>query len=85
MIDKSTKIKVGHKGDCTVLKPSLMCAVPLVIDRIYKGIHEQIHAKGLFFEKLMTFFYRYKSYYRQVSKWDSMYYIFLCHWCPGNC
>ena len=41
MIDKSTKIKMGHKGDCSVLKPSLMCAVPLVIDRIYKGIHEQ--------------------------------------------
>ena len=67
MIDKSTKIKMGHKGDCSVLRPSLMCAVPLVIDRIYKGIHEQIHAKGLFFEKLMNFFYRYKSYYRQVS------------------
>ena len=68
MIDKSTKIKMGHKGDCSVLRPSLMCAVPLVIDRIYKGIHEQIHAKGLFFEKLMNFFYRYKSYYRQVSQ-----------------
>ena len=65
MIDKSTKIKIGNKGDCSVLKPSLMCAVPLVIDRIYKGIHEQISAKGLFFEKLMTFCYRYKSYYRQ--------------------
>ena len=67
MIDKSTKIKIGNKGDCSVLKPSLMCAVPLVIDRIYKGIHEQIHAKGLFFEKLMNFFYKYKSYYRQVG------------------
>ena len=42
-----------------------MCAVPLVIDRIYKGIHENINAKGIFFKKLMSFFYKYKSYYRQ--------------------
>ena len=65
MIDKSTKIKKGHQGDCTVLRPSLMCAVPLVIDRIYKGIHENINAKGIFFKRLIDFFYRYKSYYRQ--------------------
>ena len=42
-----------------------MCAVPLVIDRIYKGIHENINTKGIFFKKLMSFFYKYKSYYRQ--------------------
>ncbi len=42
-----------------------MCAVPLVIDRIYKGIHENIAAKGAFFKRLMDFCYRYKSYYRQ--------------------
>ncbi len=65
MIDKSTKIKKGHKGDCSVLKPSCMCAVPLVIDRIYKGIQENISAKGIFFKRLMDFCYRYKSYYRQ--------------------
>ena len=31
MIDTSTKVKTGTKGDCTVLRPTLMCAVPLVI------------------------------------------------------
>lgn len=40
MIDTSTKLKKGTKGDCTVLRPTLMCAVPLVIDRIYKGKSE---------------------------------------------
>ena len=64
MIDKSTKIKIGHKGDCTVLKPTMMCAVPLVIDRIYKGIHENINSRGIFFKKLMDFCYCYKSSYR---------------------
>jgi len=67
MIDKSTKIKKGSKGDCSVLRPSLMCAVPLVIDRIYKGIHENIGKKGPFFKKLLRFCYQYKSYYRQLG------------------
>jgi long-chain acyl-CoA synthetase len=44
------QIKQGSKGDCSVLHPSCMCAVPLVIDRIYKGIHENINAKGEFFK-----------------------------------
>ena len=65
MIDKSTKIKTGEKGDCTVLRPSLMCAVPLVIDRIYKGINENVSKQGPFMEKLLSFCYQYKSYYRQ--------------------
>ncbi len=65
MIDKSTKIKKGHKGDCAVLQPSCMCAVPLVIDRIYKGIQENVASRGIFFKKLMDFCYRYKSYYLQ--------------------
>ncbi|CAB4065677.1 ACSL [Lepeophtheirus salmonis] len=45
MIDKSTKVMKGSKGDCSVLRPTLMCAVPLVIDRIYKGIHENLSKK----------------------------------------
>jgi len=65
MIDKSTKIKKGEKGDCSVLKPTLMCAVPLVIDRIYKGIKENVSKQGPFMEKLLSFCYKYKSYYRQ--------------------
>ncbi len=65
MIDTSTKIKKGHKGDCAVLRPSCMCAVPLVVDRIYKGIQGNISTKGIFFKKLLDFCYLYKSYCRQ--------------------
>ena len=35
MIDTSTKIKKGSKGDCAVLKPTHMCAVPLVLSLIH--------------------------------------------------
>ena len=65
MIDTSTKVMKGTKGDCSVLRPTLMCAVPLVIDRIYKGIQEKVSKKGPFMKRLLEFCYRYKSYYKK--------------------
>ena len=49
LTDKSTKIKRGCLGDSSVLKPTLMCAVPLVLDRIYKGIQDNLNKRGRFF------------------------------------
>ena len=40
--DKSTKIKHGHKGDASVLRPTVMVSVPLVLDRIYKSVMEKL-------------------------------------------
>lgn len=33
MTDMSTKVLKGYKGDASVLKPTMMCAVPLIMDR----------------------------------------------------
>ena len=33
MTDMSTKVRKGYKGDASVLKPTMMCAVPLIMDR----------------------------------------------------
>ncbi|KAL1457447.1 hypothetical protein WDU94_007679 [Cyamophila willieti] len=41
MIDTSSKIKRGTKGDASVLHPTALTAVPLILDRIYKGVHEK--------------------------------------------
>ncbi|XP_023342990.1 long-chain-fatty-acid--CoA ligase 4 [Eurytemora carolleeae] len=60
LTDKSTMIKKGAKGDTTVLKPTFMACVPLILDRIYKGIHENVRKKGDFTEKLFDFCVRYK-------------------------
>ena len=67
MIDTSTKIKKGTKGDCAVLKPTTMPAVPLVMERIYKGIIAKISKQGHFKEMLLSFCYKYKSFYRKVG------------------
>jgi long-chain acyl-CoA synthetase len=60
LTDKSTKIKKGCLGDCSVLHPTLMCAVPLILDRIFKGIQENINKKGPFFSALFEFAHKYK-------------------------
>jgi len=60
LTDKSTKIVKGGTGDCTVLHPTLMCAVPLVLDRIFKGIQENVNKKGAFFKSLFAYCHKYK-------------------------
>lgn len=60
LTDKSTMIKRGQKGDATVLKPTVMFCVPLILDRIYKGVTENIKKKGTFAMKLMEFCIQYK-------------------------
>lgn len=44
MTDKSSKIKRGSKGDATVLKPTIIASVPLILDRIYKNIQEKVES-----------------------------------------
>ena len=60
LTNKSTKIKVGCKGDVSILKPTLMCAVPLILERIYKSILDTMHRKGWAAEELFDYFMRYK-------------------------
>ena len=42
LTDRSPKIKQGGKGDASVLQPTIITTVPLVIERIYKSIQESI-------------------------------------------
>ena len=60
MTDKSTMVKRGGKGDASVLRPTIMFCVPLILDRIYKGVTENIKKKGEFVSQLMDFCIDYK-------------------------
>ena len=42
MTDESSKIKRGSQGDATILRPTIMASVPLILDRIFKKIQERI-------------------------------------------
>ncbi|EEB18314.1 Long-chain-fatty-acid--CoA ligase, putative [Pediculus humanus corporis] len=61
MIDTSSKIKRGTKGDASVLHPTCLTSVPLILDRIFKGINEKVCKGGVFRKKLFNFAYNYKK------------------------
>jgi len=57
---KSSKVKRGCKGDSNILKPTLMCAVPLILERIYKSMVDTMSRKGWFVEELFHYLVAYK-------------------------
>ena len=63
MTDMSTKVRKGYKGDASVLKPTMMCAVPLIMDRIYKNIIDSVDKRGPTFRKIFEFCFNYKLYW----------------------
>jgi len=66
LTDTSTMIPEGGKGDATLLQPTLMAAVPLILDRVYKGIQNKIKDRGEFSERLVNYCIEYRQYW--VSK-----------------
>lgn len=63
--DTSTSIKQGQKGDLRVLKPTVMAAVPVVLERLSKTVIEKISKTSWFTQLLFKQFYDYKlSAYR---------------------
>lgn len=58
MTDTSSKIKKGTKGDVSVLKPTLMAAVPAIFDRIRGGVVKKVEEKGGFSKNLFNIAYK---------------------------
>jgi len=67
MTDVSTGIKRGQKGDATLLKPTIMCTVPLILDRIYKSMMGGIKKRGPTFKKVFDFCYNYKLSWNKMG------------------
>ncbi|CAG2102163.1 unnamed protein product, partial [Medioppia subpectinata] len=62
LTDKSNGLKSGTKGDLTLLKPTILTAVPLVLDRIRIAI-EGVVNRNPFTKLLFNFFYRQKDFW----------------------
>jgi len=58
--DTGSGVAKGSLGDASVLKPSLVCVVPLLLDTIYKGIKNKVAAKGPFVRQLLNMCIRYR-------------------------
>lgn len=64
--DQSSKIKKGSKGDVSALKPTLMAAVPEIMDRIYKNVMTRVNEMSSFQRNLFMLAYNYKM--EQISE-----------------
>ena len=61
LTDGSSKIIKGEKGDISILRPTVIIAVPIILDRLYKGIQQNVKAKGKSFEQFFNACVRYKK------------------------
>ncbi|XP_031489091.1 long chain acyl-CoA synthetase 9, chloroplastic [Nymphaea colorata] len=57
LTDTSNKIKKGTKGDASVLGPTLMTAVPAILDRVRDGVRRKVDAKGGLSKRLFDIAY----------------------------
>ena len=53
-------VKKGCKGDATVLGPTIIAAVPLILDRIHKTIREKVNRKGPRFQDIFEWAFSYR-------------------------
>jgi len=60
LTDKSSKVKQGCKGDATVLKPTVIVSVPLMLDRVHKGIQSKIESGPSIKKAIFDFAVQYK-------------------------
>ncbi|ONK68627.1 uncharacterized protein A4U43_C05F14110 [Asparagus officinalis] len=58
LTDTSNKIKKGTQGDASMLSPTLMTAVPAILDRVRDGVLKKIDEKGGISKKLFNFVYK---------------------------
>jgi long-chain acyl-CoA synthetase len=69
LIDSSTKIMKGTKGDASILRPTCITAVPLILDRICKGITDKINRGSPMQKSIFKYCYDYKcKWYRRGYK-----------------
>ncbi|VDN07397.1 unnamed protein product [Thelazia callipaeda] len=58
--DRGAKIKPGTHGDCWALRPTLLAAVPAIMDRIFKAVSDEVAASPRFMQELFRLNYERK-------------------------
>ncbi|XP_075555772.1 fatty acid CoA ligase Acsl3-like [Dermacentor variabilis] len=65
--DNSTAVAKGCRGDVTLLQPTLMVCVPLIVDRLRKGVNEVAASKGPVFKALFDYAVQYKNFWLDLG------------------
>ena len=63
-------VKKGCKGDASILQPTVMAAVPLILDRIYKAINDQVARKGKKFQEIFNVSFEIILNWKQKSNYN---------------
>lgn len=61
LTDTSSKIQKGTRGDASELRPTLMTAVPAILDRVRDGVKKKVDEKGGLSKKLFDVAYKRRS------------------------
>jgi long-chain acyl-CoA synthetase len=62
LTDSSVKVHPGSKGDASELKPSLMAAVPAVMDKIRRSVEKKMSEKNVVIRTLFDYAYQKKKW-----------------------
>lgn len=85
MVDTSTAIMKGQKGDLKLLRPTFMAGVPLVLDRIRKTITERVERKdNVFLKQFVKFLLAYRNYWLDRGFDTPLINKFICKRLNGN-
>jgi len=71
LTDTSVKIPKGCKGDAPTLRPTIMFAVPAVLDKIKNGVVDKINSRGYLFKQIFDSCLDYKIFWMRRG--------FSCH------
>lgn len=72
LFDRAPKIKKGTKGDCFVLKPTIMACVPAIMDRIHKAVIEEVNSNSQLFREMFR-----ACYERKRARYEEGYTSFI--------
>ena len=79
MTNSGTALKEGTKGDITLLKPTFMAAVPLILERIRKDIELNVGKKSTLFRQLFNYTIDYKIEWQQKGFNTPIINYFICN------
>ena len=65
LTDNGTAVRKGDKGDLTLLRPTILPTVPLILERIRKTIDAFVKKKGPFAKELFEFIINYKTFWER--------------------
>ena len=67
LTDRSSKVKSGCKGDATVLRPHALSSVPLISERLYKSIKDNIESRPELIRRVFKYLIDYKIYWTNLG------------------